>query len=68
MGLKTFHVFFIGLSSLMCFGIAAWSAEAYQQGGGTLMAVHSAAWAVSGICLLVYGVRFIRRYWSLGNP
>ena len=53
MSLKGFHIFFISLASLMCFGFAAW-----LYAGSPFAALASVG---LGIGLIVYGVSFWKK-------
>jgi hypothetical protein len=66
MSLKAFHIFFITLSILMCLGVAGWNGSAWMSGGSVAHLVESAGWVVAAGVLLVYGLRFLRKYRSLG--
>lgn len=65
MSLKAFHIFFITLSVLLCFGVAGWNGSAYQNGGSFAHLAQSIGWAVAGVGLGVYGVMFLRKYKQL---
>ena len=62
MSLKGFHVLFIALASVLCFGFCAWALllanEAALDSGGKLAGLASGA---AGIGLSCYGVWFARR-------
>jgi hypothetical protein len=61
MGLRSFHIFFIFVSALMCVGIASWQADSFMNTGGTWTLVHALAWAAAGLGLLIYDVGFVRK-------
>ena len=65
MSLKAFHIFFILASALMCLGIGAWRAAAFAEAGGAGAAVQAASAFLATIALLVYGVRFLRKFKEL---
>ncbi|HYC53472.1 MAG TPA: hypothetical protein VEL28_00835 [Candidatus Binatia bacterium] len=67
MGLKVFHVFFIGVSALMCAGLAAWRASVFGDDGGTMVLLQALACAAAAVGLVVYGVTFLRKARNLGN-
>ena len=48
MGLRAFHLLFIGMSVVLAAFVAAWAGQQYQT-------VHSATYAVTGIAALVGG-------------
>lgn len=56
MSLRIFHLFFIVVSVLLAFGMAAWG-----WGQGADQRVLTAVCAVLGVALTVYGVWFVRR-------
>jgi hypothetical protein len=60
MSLRAFHIVFVALSSLLCFGFAGWSLHQYRSGGGRGSLALGLAAAVAGVALLVYG----RWFWS----
>ena len=63
MSLRTFHIFFIGLSTAMCFSVAAL----------IMLVAQEEAWAAPGIAasvlsaaaLVLYGRRFLKKYGAL---
>jgi len=61
MSLKTFHIAFISLSSLMCFGSGAWGLAQYAQSGSAGHLLFAIAGLLGGIGLIIYGVRFLRK-------
>ncbi len=65
MSLKAFHIFFIVMSALMCFGIASWRLSYYMQTGGLGPMAQASASAVAGLVLVGYGLRFLRKYKEL---
>ena len=58
MSLKTFHIVFIVISSLMSFGVGAWGMLQDNHGDYTVMVVIS---VVMGIALIIYGIKFLRK-------
>jgi len=62
MSLKTFHVIFITLASLMLFGFGGWMWRAYRGPEG---AASDLAWAIAalaaGVGLLVYEGFFLKK-------
>ena len=67
MSLKIFHVFFIAVSALMCFGLAAWRTSVYGDDGGADVLVQAVACALAGVGLVVYGISFLRKARNLSN-
>lgn len=66
MSLKAFHIFFITLATLLCLGVAGWNGSAWMAGGSALHLAESIGWVIAGMGLVVYGMRFVRKYRSLG--
>ena len=62
MSLKTFHIVFIGLSTLLLCGMTAWLLIAGMQTGSALRIAGGAASLACAAGLVVYGVRFLRRF------
>lgn len=61
MSLKTFHIVFVTLSTLLSVGFGLWAVRQYRDDGSTgllVVAVGSMAFAVVLIC---YGVWFLRK-------
>ena len=65
MSLKAFHIFFIAISTLMCFGIAAWRLSSYFETGELNPLAQGAAAGIAGVILLVYGIGFMRKFKEL---
>jgi hypothetical protein len=66
MSLKAFHVLFIALSTLLCIGLAWWSAEQYSafgNGGRVALLLLGAAGSVG---LPAYGWWFLRKMRHVG--
>ena len=61
MSLKTFHLFFISISVLMFFAIAAGQGSAYSESGAIGDLVRAIAAAAGGVGLIVYEVAFVRK-------
>jgi amino acid transporter len=61
MSLKTFHIVFITLSTLLALGFGGWSFGRYRESGdGTYLALAVCA-VVLGVGLIAYGTWFIRK-------
>ncbi|MFQ5478803.1 MAG: hypothetical protein ACE5E4_09315 [Candidatus Binatia bacterium] len=61
MSLKTFHIFFISVSTLLFLAIAVWRATYFAQTGevaGLLQAVGS---LLAAVALVVYGIRILKK-------
>ncbi|HYB99023.1 MAG TPA: hypothetical protein VEC57_07780 [Candidatus Limnocylindrales bacterium] len=67
MGLKVFHVFFIGVSALMCLALAVWRASVFSDEGGTIVLMQALACGLAAVGLVVYGVSFLRKARHLSN-
>lgn len=61
MSLKAFHIAFITLSSLMCFGCGAWGLSQYVQTSDSGHLLFAIAGLLGGIGLIIYGIRFLRK-------
>ncbi len=61
MSLKTFHIIFITISSLFTFGFGMWLMRSYSGNGEALSLVGGLVSFLSGVGLIVYGVRFLKK-------
>lgn len=61
MSLKAFHIFFISVSTLFAFGFAAWFVQSYTHSNEALNLFAAFVSAISGIGLIVYGIRFLKK-------
>lgn len=62
MSLKTVHVVFVSLLSVLCFGTAAWLlAQASAEGGQRTDLWLGLASGLGGVVVVVYGVWFLRK-------
>jgi len=61
MSLKSFHIFFIGLSVIMAFGFAAWLIDGYARSTDPVQLAGGIASVLSGAGLILYGIRFLRK-------
>ena len=66
MNLKSFHIFFVTCSSLMCFIAAALYGTGSEVVSGSSALVPAGAWAVCGVMLVVYGVYFLKKFKGWG--
>ena len=66
MSLKAFHIFFIVLSALMCFGIGAFLLQAYANDGEVAKLAQGGVSVVAGLGLLEYGRRFLKKTKAIG--
>ena len=62
MSLKAFHIFFIALSALLMFGFSAWLFRSYAERESALLLTGGALAAIAGIGLIVYGIRFLKKF------
>ena len=61
MGLRAFHLLFIGASVVLAAFVAAWAAQQYQTMHGVTYAVTAVGALASGAGLAVYGAAFQRK-------
>ncbi len=61
MSLKAFHIVFIAVSTVLCFGFGAWEFNAYRTGGATGDLLFGIGSTASGIGLLAYGKYFLKK-------
>ena len=61
MSLKSFHIAFIAVSSVMCFGVAGWGIWNYLALGEAWALVFAALSVIFGVGLILYGIRFLRK-------
>lgn len=61
MSLKAFHIAFISLSVLMCFGCGAWGLAQYTQSHSANHLLFAIVGLLGGIGLIIYGIRFLRK-------
>jgi len=75
MSLKFFHIAFITLSSLLCFGFSLWCFNnflgnpieaAFKNDFGSLNLVMGIIAFILGIGLIVYGKRFLKKLKEMG--
>jgi len=66
MSLKAFHIFFIVVSALMCFGIAAFRGSACLETSDMAACAQAGASFVAGAGLIYYGVRFLKKTKEIG--
>ena len=60
MGLKSFHIFFIVVSTLLCLGFGMWAVGGFGDVGGGMTPLGVASFAVA-VVLVVYGFWFLRK-------
>ena len=58
LGLKSFHIFFICVSIVLCLAVGAWGFQQYTQVGSTAGLVMAIVFFLSGAALVVYAVRY----------
>lgn len=61
MSLKAFHVVFVALATMLCFGFGAWEFNAWRAAGATGDLVMGAGATAGGLTLLVYGKYFLKK-------
>ena len=62
MSLKTFHIFFIVLSTLLCIGFGVWSIGDFSGSGASAGSIAMGVGSFSGaVVLMWYGVWFLRK-------
>ncbi len=62
MGLKTFHIFFIVVSTALCVAFGLWSIGDYSaHGGGTASLATGIGSFICALVLVCYGVWFLRK-------
>lgn len=62
MSLKAFHIFFISISTLCTFGFAAWLLLNDSATLSLLNIIEASAAAICGVALILYGIRFLRKF------
>jgi hypothetical protein len=61
MSLKAFHIFFIIVSALLAFGVAAWALLEYRGSGSFSCLAAAIGSFIAGAALIFYGVRFLKK-------
>ncbi len=61
MSLKTFHIFFILVSTALCVGFGVWATRDFAQTGSWVNMSLGAASFLGSAVLVVYGVWFLRK-------
>ena len=62
MSLKAFHIFFITISVLLCFGFGAWCLESEYAKGQPAYAITGYVSFALGVALVVYEILFLRKF------
>ncbi|MBI3586081.1 MAG: hypothetical protein HY088_02995 [Ignavibacteriales bacterium] len=62
MSLKAFHIFFITVSTLCTFGFAAWLLLNDTASLSLLNILEAIAAFACGVALILYGIRFLRKF------
>lgn len=62
MSLKGFHILFISISALFCFLFALWLAVVHGQSPSPLDLVGAALSTTAGGVLVLYGIRFLKKF------
>ena len=58
LGLKSFHVFFICVSILLCLLVGVWGLQRYAEAASTGGLVMAIAFFLSGAALVFYAIRY----------
>lgn len=58
LGLKSFHVFFICASILLCLLVGVWGFQRYTQGASSTGLAMGIIFFLSGAALVVYAIRY----------
>ena len=67
MSLKTFHLVFVTLLTLLSFGFAAWGFLAYAGADGTMKDLSVGLTGVAaGVLVIFYGVYFLKKLKRIG--
>lgn len=61
MSLKSFHIVFVIISTLLCVGFGFWALDARSENGETSLLVAGVGSLGCGVALVVYGVWFLRK-------
>ena len=66
MSLKSFHLVFIVASILLSFLVGAWGVQDYRVAGNGVSLTIGIFFYVTGVALVVYALRFVRKVRELG--
>ena len=58
LGLKSFHVFFICISILLCLLVGVWGFQQYTQAQSTTGLAMAVVFFLSGAALVIYAIRY----------
>ncbi len=61
MSLKAFHIAFVAASTLLAFGFGAWLYQMYLLNNNTTFIVGSVLSCLTGVGLIVYGIKFLKK-------
>ena len=61
MSLKAFHIVFIGVSTLLCFGFGIWLFLPHQESPTAFSMVGGLFSFAAGVGLILYGRRFLQK-------
>lgn len=67
MSLKSFHLLFITLSTLLAIGFGIWELKGYIASSDAMHLAAGVGSFVIALALVVYGIRFMRKYLMLGE-
>ncbi|HEY4612338.1 MAG TPA: hypothetical protein VII11_05100 [Bacteroidota bacterium] len=62
MSLKAFHIVFIIVSIILCFGFGVWLVSSYNDDNSIISLAGAGASFLAGIGLIVYAKYFIQKY------
>ncbi len=65
MSLKAFHIFFIGVSALLCFGIGVIRGMTCLEAQALAPCTQAAGALIAGLGLVAYGINFLKKTKSL---
>jgi len=66
MSLKAFHIVFIMASIILSFLVGGWGVQQYRAVGSATGLAVAILFYASGLVLVVYGMRFVRKTRELG--
>ena len=67
MSLKSFHLLFIAVSTILSFGLATWAIDAHWSRGEQGAIPLAIVALVLGVGLVIYGVRVRMKFKSMGG-
>ncbi len=61
MSLKTFHIVFITVSTILCVGVGIWAISGYRSRGDVASLVVGVVALVAAVALVWYGLWFLKK-------